>query len=233
MQRVHILSTLESARRPPRAAPSKLRRQRPGEAAGKWQIKLLIGLMAAGILSLLTAFVLLLLDNGGAKEAQAPLVRPITVDRHNPLAALAMRAPQAEPPSRPPQTALIENVTGETTIGTIAALTDAMPPNAMDAATSPAGARAANEKEKGSEKAIDPTLEKTAAKRRARADKDDDVALLEAVMAHSATRKTVPQTPSVADAFQQCSALAGGAAATCRARVCVQHPTSLACHQDL
>jgi hypothetical protein len=72
--------------------------------------------------------------------------------------------------------------------------------------------------------------------------KDDDVALLEAVLAHSATRKLPAQTPtpistsmstsvpaSVADELQRCGALGGAASATCRARTCVQHPTTPAC----
>ncbi|TAK93969.1 MAG: hypothetical protein EPO09_10910 [Aquabacterium sp.] len=60
--------------------------------------------------------------------------------------------------------------------------------------------------------------------------KDDDVALLEAMFAHTRPR---PAATSVADELKQrCGGLNGADAATCRARVCVQNPTAAACHQD-
>ncbi|HEX5355896.1 MAG TPA: hypothetical protein VFW93_06750 [Aquabacterium sp.] len=62
--------------------------------------------------------------------------------------------------------------------------------------------------------------------------KDEDVALLEAMFAHTRPRPA-PATLSVAEELKQrCGSLSGAEAATCRARVCVQNPTAAACHQD-
>jgi hypothetical protein len=67
---------------------------------------------------------------------------------------------------------------------------------------------------------------------------DDDVALLEAMFAHTRTRPAAPSAGaapaalSVADELKRCGSLSGGAAATCRARICVQNPAAAACHQD-
>lgn len=60
--------------------------------------------------------------------------------------------------------------------------------------------------------------------------RDEDVALLEAMFAHTHAR----QAPvSVADELrQECGRLSGGEAATCRARICVQNPTATVCHPD-
>lgn len=68
---------------------------------------------------------------------------------------------------------------------------------------------------------------------------DDDVALLEAMFAHTRTRPAAPgagpaPTPalSVPEELKRCASLGGAGAATCRARICVQNPTAAACHQD-
>lgn len=78
---------------------------------------------------------------------------------------------------------------------------------------------------------LDAKLSMPPAKRTpARKSKDEDVALLEAMFAHTRPR---PASVSVADELKQrCGSLSGAEAATCRARVCVQNPTAAVCHQD-
>ncbi len=298
MQRLHILSTLESARRPPRVAPSKARKQRTpitGEGS-PWQIKLLMGLMAVGIVCLMSAFALLVLDTSALRQAQAASAEtaaatrsqrqlPIQADRHNPLAALMTQPMQTGPLLAPEQqAAIIENLPVDPTApvttpvsaqaplplpaspataglqtDTEAATLAAMPSVGSAGLRQPTSARpllalTAPPAEHAMSQAR-PLPVKTAAPAAASADaqadagstvrrravavraKDDDVALLEAVLAHSATRQAQPPEPSAdpdapAIALARCAALGGGgAAATCRAAVCVEHPTLAACHQ--
>jgi hypothetical protein len=63
-----------------------------------------------------------------------------------------------------------------------------------------------------------------------RARPNDDVALLEAMMRHAASR-TAP--PSAAEALAGCADLQGAEAAVCKAKACVQHPTAAQCHSDV
>ena len=55
----------------------------------------------------------------------------------------------------------------------------------------------------------------------------DDVALVEAMLAHAGPRKA-PPPPT--EALRQCGADSSPEASVCRARVCVQHPSLPACH---
>jgi hypothetical protein len=105
-------------------------------------------------------------------------------------------------------------------------------PNAQaptDQATPPMVAKAAV---KPPEKVADKAVDKPAAKRSARKQQDDDVALLEAMFQHSQTRSGAPAAgQSVAQQLQsKCGKLNGAAAATCRARICVSNPGAQACH---
>jgi hypothetical protein len=62
---------------------------------------------------------------------------------------------------------------------------------------------------------------------------DADVALLEAMLSHTPSRAGA-HAPPVAPVAEQlstaCGSLSGAAAATCRARICVNNPGSPACH---
>lgn len=55
----------------------------------------------------------------------------------------------------------------------------------------------------------------------------EDVALVEAMLAHAGPRKA-PPPPTVA--LQQCGTGTSPETAVCRARICVQHPSLPACH---
>jgi hypothetical protein len=103
-QRVRILSTLESARRPVRMAPSKARRlQRQGSG---WQVKALLGLMGAGVIALLTSFVLVVVDGHttstqveAAMVEQAAKSGQMTVEQPAPASAALTKAVSTPPPS--------------------------------------------------------------------------------------------------------------------------------------
>ena len=71
-----------------------------------------------------------------------------------------------------------------------------------------------------------PTAQRTGGKRDAGAS-HDDVALVEAMLAHAGPRKA-PPPPT--EALRQCGADSSPEASVCRARVCVQHPSLPACH---
>ncbi|MBI3380938.1 MAG: hypothetical protein HY019_02930 [Aquabacterium sp.] len=283
-QRVRILSTLESTRRPARG-PMKIHGITKKKRSN-WQSKALLGLMAVGVLSLLASFVMVLVNGHAplakpdAADQPAELNRPTTatkpaaasrVSPDNPLAALIAPPVRtaANTPTRPAQAAVIENVAiatpvlaNSTTHGTTQSTTSA--PAKMSATGSiapvlPATAKSASTTTTASAKAepAKPTLVAMAApsaqaspqltaavldaskqaksapstskRTQAGGRNDDDVALLEAMFAHTRPRPT----ESVAEEIKRrCGTLSGPDAATCRARVCVQNPTAAACHQD-
>lgn len=132
MQRVRILSTLESARRPVRGAPSKMRRDRRTSTFSV-SSRVLMALMGIGVLTLMTSFVIVVLNGHDAspkvEAAMQAHVSPPTNDAaaqstatktgttsgretsSNPLAALIAPPPAAPQPAEPaPQTAVIETV---------------------------------------------------------------------------------------------------------------------------
>lgn len=268
-QRVRILSTLESTRRPARG-PMKIhgvtRKKR-----GAWQGKALIGLMLIGVLSVLASFVMVLLNGHAAVnkaeaigEAQrGPILAskpPITtsmtarVDAANPLAALIAPQPKVAVPTPAAalatgptlqQAAVIENIA----IGPTPGVLSAAKAGAAVAAAKPDGLKVAMADAKptplvlaphsvvlSSTQATDgaksikpetPTVRRAAANNR----NDEDVALLEAMFAH--TRPRPAAIESAADEIKRrCNGLNGADAATCRARVCVQNPTAAVCHPD-
>ena len=122
MQRVRILSTLESARRPVRGAPSKMRGDRRRGSAFSLSSKVLVALMGMGVLALLASFIIVVLNGhaasprldaamqarinmtDGTTAAQSTgsktgAARRVEVS-NNPLAALI--APPAATPAAPP-----------------------------------------------------------------------------------------------------------------------------------
>lgn len=281
-QRVRILSTLESTRRPSRG-PMKIHGITKKKRSN-WQAKALVGLMAVGVLSLLASFVMVLVD-GHAPLAKpdtagqpAPLNRPATatkpaaasrVSPDNPLAALI--APPARTATntltRPAQAAVIENVAVASPVqanstGTTPSTTSV--PAKMSTAGStapvlPATAKLASTTTTASAKAepAKPTVvalavpssqaspqlaaavldaskqaksaPATGKRTQAGGRNDEDVALLEAMFAHTRPR---PSESAADEIKRRCGGLSGPDAATCRARVCVQNPTAPVCHQD-
>lgn len=257
-QRVRILSTLESTRRPARG-PMKIQGITKKKRSN-WQTKALLGLMAVGVLSLLASFVMVLLNGHTAsskadaadqeppshreatKPAEAPRVSP-----DNPLAALVVPPVHTATaaPTRPAQAAVIENVAIATPVIDHGANSAPAKMNADTKATSPqqvapkssviATTAAKAEPAKPTVLALAAPVSQTghqATGKRPQASSrnDEDVALLEAMFAHTRPR---PVVESAADEIKRrCSSLSGADAATCRARVCVQNPTAAVCHQD-
>ncbi|MEY4764667.1 MAG: hypothetical protein RI907_1340 [Pseudomonadota bacterium] len=97
------------------------------------------------------------------------------------------------------------------------------PPTAKATAPSPAPTVAQADK---------PARADKVAKAREHRRQDNDVALVEAMFTHSAKPTGAPAAgPAVADQLRnQCGNLSGAAAATCRARICVNNPGASACH---
>lgn len=273
MQRVRILSTLESARRPVRGAPSKMRGDRRRGSTFSLSSKVLVALMGMGVLALLASFVIVVLNGhessprldaamqarlnmtDGTTAAQstgskAGAVRRVEVS-NNPLAALIAppaATPTAPPPAAPvtaqaePQAAVIETVLIPPDASSVVAPPGAQAvtpatfalvppvPAALPALDKPATTRAV--KALAAEQTVAPAkpVQQT---RRAQAQprRDDDVALLEAMFTHASSARQ--STVSAAEELQRrCSKLSGAEAATCRASVCVQHPSASVCHQD-
>lgn len=280
-QRVRILSTLESTRRPARG-PMKIHGITKKKRSN-WQSKALLGLMAVGVLSLLASFVMVLV-NGHAPSAKPdaadqptelnrPATKPAAASRvspDNPLAALIAPPvrPAANTPTRPAQAAVIENVAVATPVlanSTSAPRSTTSPPAKMSATGSiapvlPGTATAKSASTTTTSAKSEPTkptvvalaapsaqaspqlaaavldaskqaksAPSTGKRTQAGGRNDDDVALLEAMFAHTRPRST----ESVAEEIKRrCGNLSGPDAATCRARVCVQNPTAAVCHQD-
>jgi hypothetical protein len=180
------------------------------------------------------------LPSGTARAT--PVGRAPGPQADNPLAALMPTPPRTQTPA-PTQTAVIETVApampapraAPPVIERSAEPQAPAPKTTIAAAPSAATVPAAARDKSGLDmvKAIASRQDTSAAKRPASQGKahDEDVALLEAMFAH--TRPRPAETVSVSEQLRQhCGALSGAEAATCRARICVQNPTAAACHQD-
>jgi hypothetical protein len=267
-QPVRILSTLESTRQATRSSPTRQRRKLT--LPKNWQLKVLMGLMTIGVLALLAAFALILLNGhrgGDQADTNAPLKaeRPLAAvagtvraDRNNPLAALiatpsgSSHAAPGTSASTNPQPAVIETVESAPPMAPVAAAPVAVgaasmsqKPTALHTVLAAQGAHpamlAASAANVSTTRSIDATAyaAMTSAKparasvRRTPSSRDDDVALLEAMFAHTGSRATTPPPMSPAEEIKtRCDVQSGAAAATCRARVCVQNPSAAVCHQD-
>lgn len=212
---VRILSTLESSRRPYQPAPSKRTNKRKGYSAA-WQVKVLYALMGAGVLALLTSFTIVL-HNGHLTSAKTTT----DLSHTNPLAA--MIAPPLEAPAPPAapvtqaQTAIIEDVMERTLQEVTAERPDPVEHvvTVQNTPTTVATAHTPNAKVRHPNTPLR---------------HDEDVALLEAMFAHTGSRKA--PTSAAEDLKTRCGGLVGAAAATCQASVCVQNPSASVCHTD-
>ncbi|MGC4061696.1 MAG: hypothetical protein QM749_12950 [Aquabacterium sp.] len=271
-QRVRILSTLESTRQATRLSPTR-RKRRPLRLPKNWQLTMLMGMMAIGVLTLLTAFALIILNGhraGDQADANAPgkTERPLVAgastaraNSNNPLAAL-MAAPVstvATATSAPAnaQPAVIETIDPTPPVARLpappapamptlaAAPTTSPKPTALHTVLATQGSHpamlAASAATSSTTRSIDATAyaamttakpTKPAARRNQ--SRDDDVALLEAMFAHTGSNRAASPPPmSAAEEIKtRCDVQSGAAAATCRARVCVQNPSAPICHQD-
>ena len=219
---VRILSTLESSRRPYQPAPSKRTNKRKGYSAA-WQVKALYALMGAGVLALLTSFAIVL-HNGHVSSSKTTA----NLSNSNPLAA--MIAPPLEAPAQPAppvaqaQSAIIENVMASTLQEVTAERPEPVAPVVTEQnthTTLPALNTAA---------VTAHTPNAKVRRQNTPLRHDEDVALLEAMFAHTRSRKAPNSTAE--DLKTRCGGLVGAAAATCQASVCVQNPSASVCHTD-
>lgn len=137
----------------------------------------------------------------------------------NPLSALEAAPGRATP------TAVLPVAAAPVAVAAPTQVADTTPANKVAApgkvSKAPSAAPSAASKPAAGDKAT-----RTAKKRQA----DADVALLEA-MFHHAQAKPPAAGPGVAEQIRSaCGSLVGAAAATCRARICVNNPSARACH---
>ena len=241
-QRVRLLSTLES-QRGVRGRPRA--RRLPTGRPHPWLTRALMALMALGMLVMLLSFIQLLRRPPPAlPTAQTALasVTPAEAGRTSTTApgSATLHPTQGEaaeiidlsPPGAGSPTAPL--VTSTSPVPAANAL-PASASIASIASTGREGDQAANRARTASPPVVEaertartakPSPPRTSAKREAGASQDD-VALVEAMLAHAGPRKA-PPAPTAQ--LQQCGSGSSPETAVCRAKVCVQHPSLPACH---
>lgn len=220
-QRVRLLSTLESQR----GARARPRGQRRGTSRTRpWLTRALMVVMGLGMLVMLLSFMQLLrrpspsLPKPPAAAAHATAAAPLSPGQHQALpehmAAVSEAAEiiEVEPPAGGLQPAMVASTPA-------APRAQAVPPSPPKVATSEA------------DRLAHTTTKATAARntpvRRDSPASPDDVALVEAMLAHAGPRRA-PQPPT--EALKQCGTGTSPETSVCRARICVQHPSLAACH---
>lgn len=219
-QRIRLLSTLES-QRGARARPRGQRR--PTGSAHPWLTRALMVLMALGMLVMLLSFMQLLRRPPPAlppvTEVRASTPPPVSAPPTSTerIAALTEAAEIID--TEPPAGGLPQAATVAATASSIVP-TQPTQPTHVTTSLAPNDAESANRSLKAS------TARKAPAVREARA-AQDDVALVEAMLAHAGPRKA---PPSPTEALRQCGTGTSPETSVCRARICVQHPSLAACH---
>lgn len=232
-QRIRLLSTLESQR----GVRGRPRAQRlPTGRTHPWLSRGLMVAMGLGMLVMLLSFIQLLrrppatlpvpqamaATTAVARAADTPvsstvLTQPVEAAEIIDMSPPAGGAPQSPVLALPASPATMQaNATAAETGRQVA-------PTNTPRATAVA---MVSETERGGRTAKPAPPRPGSAKRDAGAS-HDDVALVEAMLAHSNPRKTQP-APTVA--LQQCGSGSSAETAVCRARVCVQNPSLPACH---
>ncbi len=240
-QRIRLLSTLES-QRDARGRPRGRRR-----ATGRshpWLTRALMAAMGLGMLVMLLSFIQLLRRPPPPLPISAATAQlPRTVDQRTVASALtapSAPAPTTEaaeiidmaPPAGGSPHSLAQTLSNPTspTPPTAAQAGAPLAPNggqhAASATTSRSAQASATEIERAGRTTAKPNAQRSGTKRDA-VTSHEDVALVEAMLAHAGPRKA-PPSPTVA--LQQCGAGSSPETAVCRARVCVQHPSLPACH---
>jgi len=225
-QRIRLLSTLES-QRGTRGRPRA--RRLPTGRAHPWLTRALMVAMGLGMLVMLLSFIQLL---------RRP---PPTLQVPQAMAATAPHLPTSA--TAPAVTAVPEAPTEAAEIIDMAPPAGGTPPSPLPAQpaspTFPVTAQASGlGAPSGSQQAATATTSRStqaaakAGTQRPGAKRDagashDDVALVEAMLAHAGPRKA-PPSPNAA--LEQCGTGSSPETAVCRARICVQHPSLPACH---
>lgn len=252
-QRVRLLSTLESQR----GARARPRGQRRATGrAHPWLTRALMVMMGLGMLVMLLSFMQLLrrppptlqaLPAAQATEP-APMGKTQVLPEHMAAISEAAEIIEVEPPagglhqastspaasavlSTVPLTAPPPQVSQEAAPAAAPALT---PTTAATPATPRValGTSANSAKDAAHEadrlaRSNKATPSRSTTARRDSPASPDDVALVEAMLAHAGPRKA-PQPPT--EALKQCGSGTSPETSVCRARICVQHPRLAACH---
>lgn len=241
-QRIRLLSTLESQRGVRRRPHT---RRLPTGRAHPWLTRALMLAMGLGMLVMLLSFIQLLRRPPPAAPTQQTVAVSAAPSRsvdasvdHLAHQAVTSASEAAEiidlsPPAVGVKQAIAPTQGPATSTLNAQALALPAPSSAQGAAT-PAPVRAvaaqANEPDRTA-KTAKPGVQRAStsinsAKRDA-VSSPDDVALVEAMLAHAGPRKA-PPPPTVA--LQQCGTGTSPQTSVCRAKVCVQHPSLPACH---
>lgn len=241
-QRIRLLSTLESqrgVRRRPRARRLPTGRNHP------WLTRALMAAMGLGMLVMLLSFIQLLrrpppdlrtpqsmatatalahpAQLSASASAAAPEAAEI-IDMSPPAGGGAPSPAMAlspASPTTPPAAPLAAGVDRHAASPNTTAATTATTATTTEAVTKPIAAP-----ERVSRTVKPGGTQRPAAQRDTGASRDD-VALVEAMLAHAGPRQA-PPPPTVA--LRQCGTDRSPQTAVCRARICVQHPSLPACH---
>ena len=234
-QRVRLLSALESQRG---RTPRPRSRRTPTQSRSPWATRGLMIAMGLGVLIVLISFIEVLRRPPPPRalpqvQSQVPSNANATAATHaatnsamNAAAEIIeIDAPGAGSPAR------------TNTVEAPPIATPPAPPVHKMLSTAAADVARLNADPSPPSSARTPATKREGKESRDTRSRNDDVALLEAMFAHSGTRRVAtspasPPAPSTADALRQCGSASSADAAVCRARVCVQNPTAAACHGE-
>lgn len=226
-QRVRILSTLESSRRA--SAPGRPTRQNKSSDRshrGSWLHGALWGAMGMGVLALTAGFVMVIQEPHAASPKPAVITpKPAQADQRT-AQALSSHGPDQVSKDAPPAAgpAVIETQAPQ---APLAALTSLNTPEAASAPTVVAKTAPAQATEHQPSKVKPPEVKAAAKPKAVQKGPDDDVALLEAMFAHTGGRATPLSARQ--DIQQRCGQFTGDEARACRTEVCRNHATSAIC----
>lgn len=222
-QRIRLLSTLES-QRGVRGRPRGHRR--PTGRAHPWLTRSLMVLMALGMLVMLLSFIQLLRRPPPSMPVQQALAAAPTVQ--SPVATperLATLPQAAEIIDTEPPAGGHDATPVSAPPAPVAQALAPIPEVVTDPSTPPVKRAADIDR---SARPVKASIARTApTARRDNPASQDDVALVEAMLAHASPRKVAP---SPNEALRQCGTGTSPETSVCRARVCVQHPSLPACH---
>ena len=222
-QRIRLLSTLES-QRGVRGRPRA--RRLPTGGTHPWLTRALVVTMGLGMLVMLLSFIQLLRRAPPAAPTQA--IASVSSAQSRPGDASTDPAAQRVATSATEAAEIIDMSppAGGITQG---GMPTQEPPALAASAQAVAPPASVTESERVA-KAARPGVQRASSSTRVKRDpvtSPDDVALVEAMLAHAGPRKA-PPSPTVA--LQQCGTGTSAQTSVCRAKVCVQHPSLPACH---
>jgi hypothetical protein len=226
-QRIRLLSTLES-QRGGRTRPRS--RRQPTGRGHRWLTRSLFVVMGLGVLVMLASFAQLL--------RRGPEVSPSRVTPAHAGASLeSLRiSPVLATPDPISRAAEIVEVDAPGAAPTAGPGLPAHQPGPSPMRASPRGATVAiaattpeaDHRDPRPARQAHPANNRDSPRREAN-EASADVALVEAMLVHAGPRKA---PPSPSEALKRCNAAAAPEAASCRARVCTQHPAPPGCHAD-